>query len=177
MSCGKKIKNCHCSKFLWHFLMNEFTNIAIPTYFQFIQMPIIETKLGAICILTIYAEALSWMIANWMKLSLSKWQYLQHCTSTMLKSVYKEWRNMLGWHFVLVAPYCNVQLVSSKTIKIGDTIYYIKCSIWFMNTSRKLWQPWSAIAKQLEIICKGFPTVYYKPQIPRVQYVHGKKKF
>jgi hypothetical protein len=32
--------------------MNSFTNIIIPTYFQFIQVPIIETKFGIICIVT-----------------------------------------------------------------------------------------------------------------------------
>ena len=32
--------------------MNKFTNIVIPIYFQFIQMPTIETKFGTICILT-----------------------------------------------------------------------------------------------------------------------------
>ena len=32
--------------------MNKFTIIVIPIYFQFIQMPIIETNFGIICILT-----------------------------------------------------------------------------------------------------------------------------
>ena len=33
--------------------MHNFTNVVIPTYFQFIQMPIIETKFDILCILTI----------------------------------------------------------------------------------------------------------------------------
>jgi len=32
--------------------MNNFTNIIIPTYFQFIHVPIIETRFGIICIVT-----------------------------------------------------------------------------------------------------------------------------
>ena len=32
--------------------MNKFTNTFIPTYFQFIGMPIVETKFGMICNLT-----------------------------------------------------------------------------------------------------------------------------
>ena len=32
--------------------MNKFTNIVIHTYFQFIQMPIMETNFGIFCILT-----------------------------------------------------------------------------------------------------------------------------
>ena len=31
--------------------------------------------------------------------SLSKWQTLQHCTSTMLNFFYNEWKIMLGLHF------------------------------------------------------------------------------
>ena len=32
---------------------------------------------------------------------------------------------MLGEHLVLVTPYYNLQLESSKTIRIGDTKYHI----------------------------------------------------
>ena len=38
--------------FLVMLSMNKFTNIVIPIYFQFIQMPIIETKFRIICNLT-----------------------------------------------------------------------------------------------------------------------------
>ena len=47
--------------------MNKFTNIDILTYFLFIQIPSIETKLSMICILT----NLRWNVViddqNWMK--------------------------------------------------------------------------------------------------------------
>ena len=91
---------CHLAFFLGHttvtFLvtlsMNGFTNTAIPTYFQFIQIPIIVTKFGIICNL----RNLWWNIVmdDWK--SLSKWQYLQHYKSTMPKFVYKEWHKKLG---------------------------------------------------------------------------------
>ena len=32
------------------FLMNKFTSIAIPTYFEFIHMPIVVKKFGILCI-------------------------------------------------------------------------------------------------------------------------------
>ena len=63
--------------------MNKFTTIVIPTYFQFIQMSISETKFGVICILT----NMWWNIVmddwNLDEESLSKWQYLQHCKFTI----------------------------------------------------------------------------------------------
>ena len=33
--------------------MKKFTNMVIPSYFQFIQMPIIETEFGIFCNLTL----------------------------------------------------------------------------------------------------------------------------
>ena len=38
--------------FLMTLFMIKFTSIVIPTYFLFIEMPIIETKFAIICILT-----------------------------------------------------------------------------------------------------------------------------
>jgi hypothetical protein len=35
---------------------------------------------------------------------------------------------MLGWHLVLVTLYRSLDLVLSKTIRIGDTKYFISCS-------------------------------------------------
>lgn len=34
--------------------VNKFTNTTIPNYFKFIQVPIIETKFGVLCTLTIF---------------------------------------------------------------------------------------------------------------------------
>ena len=38
--------------FLVTFFKNKFASTVIPTYFSFIEMPIIETKFGIICIIT-----------------------------------------------------------------------------------------------------------------------------
>ena len=47
--------------------MNKFTNVVIPTYFEFIQMPIIDPKFGKLCILAYFVmNILSWMISSWM---------------------------------------------------------------------------------------------------------------
>ena len=82
--------------FLVTLCMNKFTYIVIPTYFQFIQMPIIETNFGMICI-----QAILWwniVMDDWNanEKSLSKWPYLQHCKSIMPKYVNKEWQILLG---------------------------------------------------------------------------------
>jgi hypothetical protein len=39
--------------------------------------------------------------------------------------MYKEQQIMLGEHLVLVTLQCGLQLVWSKTIRIGDTKYHI----------------------------------------------------
>ena len=71
--------------------MNKCINIFIPTYFQFIQMPIIEIKFAIFYILTF----LWWNIVindwNLDEVSLGKWKHSQHCRSMMPKFVYNKW--------------------------------------------------------------------------------------
>ena len=82
---------CHYGEFLVLFLMNKCINIFIPTYFQFIQMPIIEIKFAIFYILTF----LWWNIVindwNLDAVSLGKWKHSQHCRSMMPKFVYNNW--------------------------------------------------------------------------------------
>ena len=90
--------------------MNKFTNIVIPTYFPFIQMPTIET--------------LSWIIKIWMNYLFND----SNCnTVKMICPIffYKEWQIMLGQHLVLVSLHQGLQLVLSTTIRVGDTNYHI----------------------------------------------------
>ena len=61
---------------------------------------------------------------------LGKRQKLQHCKSIIPQNTYKEWQIMLGYHFVLVTLYYSLQLVLSKTMRIGDTKHHILCSEW-----------------------------------------------
>ena len=60
--------------FLMIVLMNNITRTILPTYLEYIQMSIIETKFGLLCILT----TLWWNIVmdNWNldEKSLSKWE-------------------------------------------------------------------------------------------------------
>ena len=75
--------------------MNKLTNIVIPTYSQFIQMPITETKFGGIRILA----NLWWniLMVNWNldEKPLGKWHYLQECEFRMPIFFYKEWQILL----------------------------------------------------------------------------------
>ena len=57
--------------------------------------------------------------------SLGKWQWLQHGKSIIPPNIYKEWQVMVREQLVLVTLYCNLQLVLSKAIIIGDTKYHI----------------------------------------------------
>ena len=61
--------------------------------------------------------------------SLSKWQYLQHCKPRIIKSSYKEQQILSGYHLVLVTLHRGLQLVLSKTIRLGDSKYHIWCSL------------------------------------------------
>lgn len=47
--------------------MNKVANSVILIYFQFIQMPTIETKFCIFCIQTLCNAILSWMSEIWMK--------------------------------------------------------------------------------------------------------------
>lgn len=59
---------------------------------------------------------------------LDKWQQLQHCNYVNPPpppKKNKECQIMWNWHLVLVALYHGLQLVLSKTIRIGHTTYHI----------------------------------------------------
>ena len=68
-------------------------------------------------------EILSWVIEIWMKFHLVS---DSNCnTAANLHKSYKERQIMLGYHLVLVALHHGLQLVLSKTNRIGDTTYHI----------------------------------------------------
>ena len=78
----------------------------------------IETKLGAIRIVTIYVmKMFSYMIQFGWKFHLVNEKSLQHCKSIIPKNVYKEWQITL-----------DLQLVLSETNKISD-VSDTKCNI------------------------------------------------
>ena len=80
--------------FLVTLSMNKFTNTIIPTYFQFIQMLVTETKFGMICILT----SLWWNIVmddrDLDEKSVSKWQHRKIYSAQIF--FYKGWQILLG---------------------------------------------------------------------------------
>ena len=68
---------------------------------------------------------LSWVIEIWMKNHLESESNYNSVKELFPQLIYKEWKIMLGWHLVLVTLSCGLQLVLSKTIKIGDTEYHV----------------------------------------------------
>ena len=65
------------------------------------------------------------MIEIWMSSHLVS-EY--NCNNVNLQSLnffYKEWQIIIGYDLVLVTLHWGLQLVSSKTIRIGDTKYDI----------------------------------------------------
>ena len=61
--------------------------------------------------------------------SLDKWQVIATLSIYNPPKFYKQWQTMLGSHLVLVTLYRGLQLVLSKTIRIGDTKYHVQCSL------------------------------------------------
>ena len=55
---------------------------------------------------------------------LGKWQQLQHCKSIIPHKFFQEMRNNVGLTFSVSELYRDLQLVLSKTIRIGDTKYH-----------------------------------------------------
>ena len=73
--------------------MNKFTNAIIPTYFQFLQTPIIEIKFDIICILTnlwLYIVMNDWNVDGKSPL---KWQ---HCNFITPKFFLQAMTNIVG---------------------------------------------------------------------------------
>ena len=65
------------------------------------------------------------MIEIWMKNHLVSDNTCHIVNQLGPKFVYKECQILIGQHVPLVTLQCSLQLVLSKTIKIGDTNYYI----------------------------------------------------
>ena len=82
--------------FLVTLSMNKYTNIVIPPYFQFIQIPIVKTELGIICILIIYVMKYCHGWLRWDENNLGSDNNYDTINPRSPKKCYKEWKTMLG---------------------------------------------------------------------------------
>ena len=69
---------------------------------------------------------------------------MQQYKSIIPQKNHKGWQIMLGQHLALVTLHCSLQLVSRKTIRIGDTKYHIECSKLIMLSSFWAYSPISS---------------------------------